>query len=346
MHAIRQYDLGEPEVLRYETADDPGPGSGQVRIAVRAAGVHFIDTAIRRGTAPPFARATLPMTPGREVAGIVDAVGEGVDASWVGRRVVAHLGLVSGGYAELAIAAAEALHVVPDGLGDDAAVAMIGTGRTTLSILDIAAPGPRDIVVITAAAGGIGSLLVQAARRADALVVALAGGDEKLATARRLGADIAIDYRAADWPEQVAEQLTWGRPTLAYDGVGGDVGAALTTLLDGDAHHVVFGAAGGDLAGVGQPSRDAGPSAASSAPSSTLTATAAPRTTYAVGPSAPPAKRTQRELEAAALRAAVDGTLVPLIHPPFELADAAAAHAALETRQTAGKVVLRPYPLG
>jgi NADPH2:quinone reductase len=342
MRAIRQFELGEPDVLRYEDVDDPQVGPGQVRIAVRAAGVHFIDTAIRRGTAPPFAQAALPMTPGREVAGIVDDVGEGVDASWIGQRVAAHLGMTSGGYAERAVAPVDALQRVPPTLTHDQAVAMIGTGRTALSILDIASPGPRDIVVITAAAGGIGSLLVQEARQADALVVALAGGEHKLATARRLGAHIAVDYRESDWPAQVINQLAWGRPTLAYDGVGGAVGAALAALLDSDAHHVVFGAAGGDLEAAGRPRRDPAPERVAASPASTATATAAPRTTYAVGPSAPPAKHTHRQLETAALRAAADGALVPLIHPPFALSEAAAAHTALETRQTSGKVVLHP----
>src|SRR5688500_8448958 len=120
MHAIRQYAFGPAENLLHEEVEDPSPGPGQVRIAVRAAGVHLMDTSIRAGSADelPFPLPDLPMTPGREVAGVVDAVGEGVDEGWLGRRVVAHLGLASGGYAEFAVREAEAVHVLPDGLAD------------------------------------------------------------------------------------------------------------------------------------------------------------------------------------------------------------------------------------
>src|SRR5262245_40277154 len=139
MHAIRQYEFGGPETLRYEEAPDPVPDAGQVRIRVEAAGVHLVDTMIRRGTSSgPLPPPDLPMTPGREVAGPVDGVGPNVDEAWVGRRVVAHLGPASGGYASLAIANEGELIALPPNVDAEAAVAMIGTGRTTLAILDVA----------------------------------------------------------------------------------------------------------------------------------------------------------------------------------------------------------------
>src|SRR6185503_19596231 len=132
MRAIRLHDFGPPGNLIWEEVPDPEPGPGQVRIAVAAAGVHFIDTAIRAGrrmgTMPP---PDLPQIPGREVAGTVDALGPGVDAAWLGRRVVAHLGPASGGDAELAVRDVEAVHRL-DGIPDAVAVAMIGTGRTAM----------------------------------------------------------------------------------------------------------------------------------------------------------------------------------------------------------------------
>ena len=95
----------------------PSPGPGRSRIAVAAAGVHLLDTSIRAGTSGgPFPLPELPMTPGREVAGVVDAVGEGVDAAWLGRRAVAHLGQASGGDATRAVREAEAVHEVPSAL--------------------------------------------------------------------------------------------------------------------------------------------------------------------------------------------------------------------------------------
>ena len=149
MYAIRQYEFGPPETLRYEQVRDPAPAEGQVRIAVEASGVHLIDTAIRRGQPWGFPLPALPMVPGREVAGAVDEVGAGVDDDWVGRRVVAHLGLASGGYAERSVAAAAAVHEIPAGLAADAAVAAIGTGRTALAILDIAAVRAGEVVLVT-----------------------------------------------------------------------------------------------------------------------------------------------------------------------------------------------------
>src|ERR687888_2660669 len=98
MHAIRQHSFGPPSILVYEPVDDPVTGADQVRIAVTAAGVHLLDTTIRAGVSGgPFPLPSLPMTPGREVAGVVDEVGSAVDPVWLGRRVVAHLGQASGG---------------------------------------------------------------------------------------------------------------------------------------------------------------------------------------------------------------------------------------------------------
>lgn len=129
MHAIRQYAFGPAENLLYEMVGDPEPGEGQVRIAVEASGVHLIDTAIRAGiSGGPFPLPDLPMTPGREVAGVIDALGAGVDAGWLGAQVVTHLGLASGGYAELAISAVAAVHRLPDSLDSMTAVAMMGPG--------------------------------------------------------------------------------------------------------------------------------------------------------------------------------------------------------------------------
>jgi NADPH2:quinone reductase len=166
MRAIRQHAFGGPEELRLEEVPDPHPADGEVRIRVESAGVHLLDTMIRQGSGGPRVAPLLPMTPGREVAGVVDEVGADVGTGLVGRRVVADLGLTSGGYAELALAPSAAVHLLPDDVDADSAVAMVGTGRTTMAIVELAAPAAGDVVLVTAAAGGIGTLLVQAARAA------------------------------------------------------------------------------------------------------------------------------------------------------------------------------------
>ncbi|MFF0532000.1 alcohol dehydrogenase catalytic domain-containing protein [Nocardia amikacinitolerans] len=107
MHAIRLHAFGPAENLRYDTLPDPEPGPGQVRVAVAAAGVHVVDTALRRGMPGPYPSPELPTVPGREVAGTVDRVGADVDPDWLGKPVVAHLGAAPGGYAELAVVEAD-----------------------------------------------------------------------------------------------------------------------------------------------------------------------------------------------------------------------------------------------
>jgi NADPH:quinone reductase len=326
MHAIRLHAFGPAANLRYEEVEDPRPGPGQARIAVAAAGVHLIDTTLRAGRPMgPLALPDLPTIPGREVAGTVDAVGQGVDERWVGRRVVAHLGPASGGYAELAVRETEALHVLPDGLADDAAVAMIGTGRTAQAILEVVALTAHDIVLVTAAAGGLGSLLVQAARNAGATVVGVAGGPAKVQRVAQLGAAVAVDYSAPDWSDAVRAALDGRDVTVALDGVGGALGRGALELLGAGGRLILFGfssgapteLSAGDLFARG------------------ITVSAAIGARIAQRPGG------LRDLEEQALAAAADGRLVPLVQR-FALAQAAAAHEAIESRATVGKTVLVP----
>lgn len=326
MHAIRLHAFGPAANLRYEEVDDPRPATGQARIAVTAAGVHLIDTALRAGRPMgPLALPELPTIPGREVAGVVDAVGPQVDESWLGRRVVAHLGPASGGYAELAVREAEALHVLPDGLADDAAVAMIGTGRTALAILEVADLTPDDVVLVTAAAGGLGTLLVQAARHAGATVVGVAGGPAKARRVAQLGADVAVDYAAPSWGDAVREALAGREVTVALDGVGGTIGRRVLELIGVGGRLILFGFSSGSPTEV----------SASDLFARGLTASAAVGARIAQRPGG------LRDLEERALAAAAEGRLVPLVRR-FALAEAPAAHAAIEARATVGKTVLVP----
>jgi NADPH:quinone reductase len=326
VHAIRLHEFGPPENLVYEEVEDPHPGPGQVRIAVAACGVHLIDTTIRAGVQRgPLPLPDLPAIPGREVAGMVDALGSGVDEGWLGRRVVAHLGPASGGYAELAVREVDAVHALPGGVAEDEAVAMIGTGRTTLGILEVAQVTRSDVALITSAAGGIGSLLVQAVREAGAVAVGLAGGEEKLARVQELGVPVAIDYTAPDWTDAVREALGDARVTVAFDGVGGDVGRGALELLAPGGRLILFGFSSGEATRL----------SAADLFARGLTASAA------IGPRILDRPGGMRDLEEQALAALAEGRLSPLVQR-FPLADAAAAHAALEARGTVGKAVLVP----
>ena len=324
MHAIVLHAFGPAENLVHEKTEDPVPGPGQVRIAVAAAGVHLLDTALRAGHQGPAPRPTvLPTIPGREVAGVVESLGDGVDGLWLGRRVVAHLGFAPGGYAELAVTEVERLHEVPANLGFPEAVAMIGTGRTALGILQFAEPGPESVVLVPAAAGGVGTLLVQYAKHAGATVIGLAGGPEKVERVRADGADLALDYTDPGWPDRVREHV--GTVTVVLDGVGGEVARQAVALLGDGGRHLVFGwsAEGiGDGRGHfvdGLSERVLGP--------------AMLRRTGGPDP--------LRTLELRALAEAAHGRLRPAV-TRFPLAEAATAHRALETRATIGKVVLEP----
>ncbi|MGN6695276.1 MAG: zinc-binding dehydrogenase [Aquihabitans sp.] len=327
MHAIRLHQFGPPDQLVSEELPDPQAGPDEVRIAVAAAGVHVVDTTIRAGiSGGPFPLPDLPMTPGREVAGVVDQVGDGADPDLLGARVVAHLGMASGGYAELAVTAAAALQPIPRGVTDEEAVAMIGTGRTTMGILEQSDLAADDVVLVTAAAGGIGSLLVQAARHAGALVVGVAGGPEKVALVQELGAAVAVDYLRAEWPERVRAGLGGRRVTLGFDSVGGEVSRQLLDLMAPGGRIRVYGWSAGEY---------------EETPAELL---AEREVTSAMVLGRPMLERPGgiRGLEDASLAALAEGWLRPVINPPFPLAHAAKAHEAISSRATVGKVVLVP----
>ncbi|OXY95501.1 zinc-binding dehydrogenase [Streptomyces diastatochromogenes] len=324
MHAVRLYAFGPAENLTYETAADPVPEPGEVRIAVAAAGVHLLDTALREGQQGPLPEPpTLPTVPGREVAGVVDALGDGVAEAWLGRRVVAHLGFAPGGYAELAVTGAERLHEIPDGLGFAEAVAMIGTGRTALGIAQFAEPGPDDVVVVPAAAGGIGTLLVQHAKNAGATVIGLAGGPEKTARVRANGADLAVDYTDSGWPAKVRAHLGGLPATIVYDGVGGAAAREAVALLGPGGRHLVFG---WSAEGIGEGRQGYFVDGLSES---------------VLGPAMLQRAGGLRALELRALTEAGEGRLRPAV-TRFPLSEAAAAHRALQNRGTIGKVVLEP----
>ena len=330
MRAVVQREFGASEVLQVEEVPLPEPGEGEVRVAVAAAGVHAVDTAIRRDAGPPsMPRPVLPMTPGREVAGVVDAVGPGVDAALVGSRIVAHVGFRSGGYAEYALAPVEALHRVPDGVTFPQAVATIGTGRTAQLVLDSAQIRPEDVVVIPGASGGLGSQLAQLALSAGATVVALHGGESKRAVVEQLargeklagGRLVPLDATDESWPARMAELLGERQPSVLLDGVGGATGRAVLETLGRGARVVIIGWSSGEVLRL-----DSGDIVERS-----LTVT------VPLGRALPDL----RLLETRALAAVAEGRTVPPVDE-YRLEDAAAAHDAIEQRRQRGKVVLVP----
>ncbi|WP_068920954.1 zinc-binding dehydrogenase [Planobispora rosea] len=321
MKAVKQYAFGGPHVLVHEDVDEPRPGPWQVRIKVAAAGVSRLDLAVRAGVHPWS--PTLPIIPGREVAGVVEALGDGVPSRWLGRRVVTCLGLAGGGYAELAVREVAAVHEIGDEIPDEAAVAAVVTGRTAVGVLDAARVAAGDVVLVLGAAGGVGGMLVQAAANLGATVVGVAGGPARSAAARRHGAAVPVDHHEPGWAGRVTRELA-GRPvTTLLDGVGGELGRQAVDLLGYGGRAVVFGWASGTPVEV--PARDLY--------ERELTLRGAP------GPA--PGSGGVRRLEERALAAVRDGVIAPLVRR-FPLAEAATAHAELESRRATGKIILVP----
>lgn len=317
MRAVWLREFGGPEVLVAGEAADPVAGAGEVVVEVAYANITFVETQFRAGGKGPF-RAELPMVPGNGVGGVVAAVGEGVDRALLGRRVVSSTG-GSGGYAEQVAVPAAGLYQVPEGLALDDAVALLADGRTAAVVLAAAEVAAGDTVLVEAAAGGVGSLLVQLARAAGARVVAAAGGERKLALARELGADLAVDYREDGWDRQLREALAGGEVDVVLDGVGGVIGRTAFGLLGRGGRIVSFGLASGEWAGV--PEQEAVARGVR-----ILSAKASPEA--------------MRGFTEAVLAEAAAGRLRPVIGQRFPLDRAADAHRAMETRSTLGKTLL------
>jgi NADPH:quinone reductase len=312
------HEFGPPSVLVVEEVAEPAAGPDQVVIDVEIANVTFVETQVRGGR-PPHA-AMLPLLPavlGNGVGGVVASVGEGVDAQLIGRRVISSL-RGSGGYAERAVADVAGLIDIADQLSIADAVALLADGRTAMLLVRAVRLAPGETVLVEAAAGGVGSLLVQLARNAGARVVALAGSRRKVELAASLGASVALDYTDTDWVQQIRSQAR--DVDVVFDGVGGSIARATFELVREGGRLCAFGMASGSFAQVSHQE-------------------AATRgVTLIRGVQAQPAQL--RDLAQAALAEAVVGRLRPRIGQFFPLDRAAEAHAAMERRSTVGKTLL------
>jgi NADPH2:quinone reductase len=320
MRAIRVDRFGEPDVLVIDDLADPRPGAGQVLVDVRMAGVAYGDVMVRSGRYP----LPLPWIPGLEVGGKVVAIGAGADESLLGKVVVATTAGQAGGYAERALTTAAYTFPVPDGLALDVALTVFQAGALARGLLCAMRLTADDSVLITAAAGRIGSLLVQWAKSAGAMVIGAASRG-KLADVTEFGADHAIDYGAPGWADRVRE-LTAGRgATLALDAVGGETAlSAIAATADGTGRIGLYGYASGAF-----PALDAG--------------VIARRGLTVSGPLGTVIRKSdaeQRDDAEQALAAASRGRLTPRIHARYPLEQAADAHRELEGRRSVGAIVL------
>ena len=322
MKAVIVREHGGPEVLRFEETPVPKPGPGEALVRVEAAGVNFIDIYYRKG----LYSTALPFTPGAEAAGVVEEVGPGVDAVQPGMRVAWAMGL--GAYAEYALHSADRLVPVPDGVSPKQAAAALLQGMTAHYLVRSTYKlREGDRCLVHAAAGGVGLLLVQIAKKQGATVYGTVSTEEKAKLAREAGADHVILYSEEDFAGRVRE-LTGGEGVdVVYDSVGAATFDRSLDCLRPRGTLVLFGQSSGPV------------------PPVDLQVLNAKGSLYVTRPSLSHYTLTRAELleRAADLFAwLADGSLKLRIDTELPLAEAATAHRLLEGRKTAGKVLLIP----
>jgi NADPH2:quinone reductase len=322
MKAIQVHETGGQDVLKLTETARPEPGPGEARIKIEVAGLNFIDIYQRLGQY----KLPLPFTPGLEAGGVVDAVGAGVTEVAVGDRVA--YCMVNGAYAQYSVVPAAKLVPAPVGLGIDVVTALMVQGLTAHYLATSTFPlAASHSALIHAAAGGTGRLLVQVAKRTGAHVIATAGTEEKAALARSAGADEVIIYTQADFVSEV-KRLTGGAGVdVVYDSVGQSTFAGGLDCLKPRGYMVLWGQASGPVGAFDPQILNQKGSLYLTRPS--LGAYSSTRS-----------ELLQRASDLFAWVAA--GELDVRIDRVFPLADAAAAHAYIEGRQTKGKVLLQP----
>ncbi len=322
MRAFLCHDWGEAEAMQVEDAPAPEMTADGVRIAVKAAGVNFADTLMVKGeyqVRPPF-----PFSPGLEVAGEVLECAPGVDAFKQGDRVMAMVHY--GGYATEVVAPAKDVVRIPDSMDFTIAAGFpIVYGTSHIGLVDKLKLQPGETLLVHGAAGGVGLTAVEIGKLLGATVIATAGGADKLAVAKRYGADHLIDYKAEDIRERV-KQLTDGRGTDAvYDPVGGMAFDASLRATAQMGRILVVGFASGTVP---------------QAPANILLVKNITLIGYYWGAH----RKLQPELVRSSFATLMDwyeaGKLKPHISHTFDLADAAKAMAMLKSRKSTGKVVL------
>lgn len=322
MKAWRVNDWCEPDQMEFADIPVPEPKAGEIRIKNRAASLNFYDILLIQGkyqVKPPR-----PFTPGSEVAGVVDAVGEGVTEFNVGDRVQAMA--VGGTFCEYSIAPAAKAFRIPDAMSFEEAAAMIVIYQTSYFALTHRTQiKPGEWLLVHAGAGGVGSSAIQIGKALGARVIATAGAEEKLRFCLSQGAVAALDYRDASWVDQV-KQITAGRGAdVIYDPVGGEIFELSTKCLASEGRLLVIGFAGGTIPSI--------------AANRVLLKQISVIGVY-WGGYLEHHPEYMHEAQAALFKMYEAGQIKPVVSQTFALADAVVALNALATRKTYAKVVL------
>jgi NADPH:quinone reductase len=320
MKAIEMTATGGADVLVLRSVADPVAGPGQALIKIDAAGVNFIDVYVREGRYP----AKLPIIPGQEAAGTVVAVGDGVTTVKPGDRVT--WCMLMGTYAEYAVAPADRLVLVPDGISSAQAAAAMLQGMTAHYLARATHPiRSGDEVLVHAGAGGVGLLLTQMAKALGARVFSTVSTEEKAALSRGAGADVVINYRTHDFAVEVRKHSAGLH--AVYDSVGKTTFDRSLAVLRPRGVMVLFGGSSGAV------------------PPFDVMRLAALGSLFVTRPTLQDYIANRAELESRAgevLEAVADGRLKLRLEYTYPLADAARAHRDLEARKTTGKILLVP----
>ncbi|KAF1042006.1 quinone oxidoreductase family protein [Xylophilus sp.] len=323
INAIRVHQTGGPEVLQYEQIEIGEPGAGEAKVRHEAIGLNFIDVYFRTGL---YKAAQMPFTPGNEGAGIVVAVGSGVENLKVGDRVA--YAAMPGSYAEERILPADRLVKVPDSIELKTAAAMILKGMTAQYFLrQTFVVKPGHTILFHAAAGGVGLIAGQWAKHLGATVIGTAGSEEKIALAKAHGYDHVINYRTENFVERVKE-LTGGEGVnVVYDSVGRDTYMGSLDVLKPLGMFACFGQSSGVI------------------PPFDLNLLAQKGSLFATRPTLfnYVAKRAELEKTANELFDVVASGAVKIeINQTYALKDVRKAHEDLEARKTTGASILLP----
>ena len=322
MKAVRFHETGPADVLKYEDVSQPSIGADDILVRTVASGVNFIDTYQRSGAYP----VTLPFIAGQEAAGEIVEVGNGIDDLSPGDRIV--FDQMGGGYAELAAVSRRRAIKLPDGIGFDVAAAVCLQGMTAHFLTHSCYPlNSGDTCLIHAAAGGVGLLLIQMAKKRGARVIGTVSNEEKAVLARNAGADEIIIYTQEEFAPKVREMTDGKGVQVVYDSVGKDTFDGSISALAPRGYLVLFGQSSGRVAPVDPQTLNANGSLFLTRPTLANYRDFPDEVGWRSGD---------------LFRWILQGDLSVRIGAQFPLAEAAEAHRQLENRQTTGKVLLFP----
>lgn len=321
--AVRVHHYGGPEVLQVDDVVVGAPGPGEVRLSQTAIGLNYIDTYVRTGLYP---QAALPFIPGMEGAGVVLAVGSGVSGLKSGDRI-AYAGPI-GGYVEERLIAADRVVKLPDAIDERTAAAMMLQGMTVEYLLNRThRVGPKTVMLLHAAAGGVGLIACQWARQLGATIIGTVGSEDKAKLAKAHGCTHTINYRSENFVEHVRDITAGEMCDVVYDSIGKDTFPQSLDCLKPRGLWVSFGQASGAIAPFN------------------LAILNQKGSIFATRPSLMhyTAKREELVASANALFAMVAGGHVKIgINQTYPLSRAADAHRDLEGRKTTGSTILVP----